>query len=234
MIVSLEAVQWPLLVAPPSSVCSSQLSSKQWNSPGWGRSQKIYWQQLLGCQFLTPPSIQKAGMQLHLKGIFQRHQSAMALADSSELSLWQVGEDWDEREVVGVRYWVVGRPTGWNIVLCQVLGRPRHPLRRRSEQRLPPQALPWILPCKGTPSSLDGLQQAARNMRFPTYTLNQNFGGFDFLFCTHFPNYLKIVSCQLSGLLINLPAIQHAFIQSPFHNRSGSKHRCTKQRSKED
>ena len=53
-----------------------------------------------------------------------------------------------------------------------LLGRPRHPLRRRSEQRLPPQALPWILPCKGTPSSLDGLQQAARNMRFPIYTLN--------------------------------------------------------------
>ena len=75
MIVSLEAVQWPLLVAPPSSVCSSQLSSKQWNSPDWGRSQKIYWQQLLGCQFLTPPSIHKAGLQLHLKVIFQRHQS---------------------------------------------------------------------------------------------------------------------------------------------------------------
>ena len=44
--------------------------------------------------------------------MFQRHESAMALADSSELSLWQVGEDWEEREVVGVRYLVVGRPTG--------------------------------------------------------------------------------------------------------------------------
>ena len=40
-------------------------------------------------------------MQLRVRGIFQRdrEEDAMALADSSELSLWQVGEEWEEGEV---------------------------------------------------------------------------------------------------------------------------------------
>ena len=46
-------------------------------------------------------------MQLRLRGIFQRdREDKMTLADSSELSLWQVGEEWEEGEVVCVRYWV--------------------------------------------------------------------------------------------------------------------------------
>merc|ERR550517_1722950 len=33
-------------------------------------------------------------------------EDKMALADSLELSLWQVGEEWEEGEVVCLRYWV--------------------------------------------------------------------------------------------------------------------------------
>ena len=45
-------------------------------------------------------------MKLCLRGIFQRVQDKMALTDSSDLSLWQVREEWEEGEVVCVRYWV--------------------------------------------------------------------------------------------------------------------------------
>ena len=45
-------------------------------------------------------------MKLCLRGIFQRVRDKMALTDSSDLSLWQVGEEWEEGEVVCVRYWV--------------------------------------------------------------------------------------------------------------------------------